>query len=372
MQADFESATPLAVHQDRHPNKICYCHRLLVYGQSFVDLLHYPGRSRGGLKNLIACARGWICPVCGRKISERRRERLQSALSPYSDYLLMLTLTLSHRRSDRFVEGLGLVKPAYDKLLVTGRPARDFCKRWGIEGRLRALEVTYGINGPNVHMHPLLLMSRKWSEIDLVAMEAESKDRYVEIVDGLGGYASFEHGAVLSHNAALDYPAKMQSDVQIVKKASGGWTIFHEMTKSAVKQSRGGSGATMLELLAGSALDGINKGDLHLSRSEAGRIWLEYAGAFHRQQHLVPSGKLKGIIGKLSDLTDVQIEKEQVEQAVIMGAISRSDWPKILAHDVRGELCLVLGKGDSAQLVEFLSDYGVRLISRSEGVEGDE
>jgi hypothetical protein len=366
MLQDFESDQPVAVHRGEFPNKLCACQRLLIKGASIVPLLHFTGRKHGGYKNLIACARGWICPVCGRKISERRRAHLESVLRPVSDQLVMLTLTVSHNRSDSFQSVLDLVKLAYNKLLVSDRAALAQNDQWGIIGKLRALEAMYGINGAHVHMHTLLMLNRKWSEVDLASMENQIKQRWIDVVESLGGYASFEHGATLSHEMALTYPAKLEQQVQIGRSGSGGWTIFHEMAKSAVKQSRGQSGVTMLELLAGSALDGIDKGDLKLSKTRCGELWLEYAGAFHAEKHLVPSGELRGIVGKLADLTDAQLEQEEIDRAVIMGALDREGWQQVLAHDIRGELRSVLGSGDPDALIDYLASFGIKLMRQGE------
>lgn len=362
--ADFESDqfVPTRGEEKQYAHRTCTCCRALLPDTYSVDLLHYPNSKAGGFGGLMHCSCLWTCPVCGSKISERRRELLTEALSMVANPVIMVTLTLQHKRGDSLVMLRDVLLKAHDQLLTTGKAAAGFCQRWNIIGRARGLEPTYGANGWHPHIHASLMLGCSLSEFDADAFTAEAKRRWVDILDRMGGYASWEHGLVVTLAVDPSYIAKLGfENVKLIQKG-GKWSIESEMTKGATKQAKR-EGLTPLMLLAASLVGGHVGDQFSITGSEAGRLWIEYAAAMFRQQHLVTSGKIRELLKLVGgDKTDVEIEQEETEIALLMGRISKRQWLIILGNDARGELTDVLAMGDADALISFLRDFDIDLL----------
>ncbi|GAI24506.1 unnamed protein product, partial [marine sediment metagenome] len=105
---------------------------------------------------------------------------------------------------------LGLVSKSWSKC-IAGRAWKEIKNEFGIEGFVRALEITEGPNGWHPHMHILLFVRRPLTEAERAALEDVLYKRWSDaIVAGGGSRPSREHGVVLSPGEdAGDYVAKI-------------------------------------------------------------------------------------------------------------------------------------------------------------------
>lgn len=380
---DFNTGHPMIVHRRKNkrssdrklPHRACFCKRTVISEDKRVGLLHHPQAESASYKGLLACASIWLCPVCAAKITERRRVAYDAVFKSLSvsNPVVMLTLTLQHERDDTLAGLLEILLSSYDRMLTTGKTAAKFLKRWGILGRARSLEVTYGVNGWHVHLHVALILSVPLSEVDLPAFSDGCKQRWTSILDRFGGYASWDHGAVLTVESDPTYIVKLGfEDIELVRSGSG-WSLGAELAKSVAKRASRG-GLTPSGLLAVYLSGGLQSADLNLTQDEAAELWIEYASQLQSQRHIVASGVMLELLDQHGgDKSDEELESEQIEDAVVLAYLTYRQWRVILANDARGELLDVCAGGDADQLVAFLRDFkiSVELVDQSRCEHGE-
>src|SRR5204863_5978567 len=86
------------------PNeRVAQCLRQINPMAAGVEVLHSPEHQVAHYKSLIVCGSVWMCPLCAAKISERRRDELERAVSRHiaqNGAVYMATYTVSHSRHD--------------------------------------------------------------------------------------------------------------------------------------------------------------------------------------------------------------------------------------------------------------------------------
>ncbi len=123
------------------------------------------GDLRASLVGLQRCTSGWECPDCARALQARDATDLHACVLGFRDEhqggsVLMLTLTVPHKRGDRLEPMRRAVTRAYQKA-HSGKAIYSFRKRFGVRSTLRRLEYTEGPNGPHPHLHALVFLDRK-------------------------------------------------------------------------------------------------------------------------------------------------------------------------------------------------------------------
>lgn len=337
--------------------RVSKCLRAVVPGRVGVDVLFHPERVSGGFGGLQVCSSVWACPVCAAKISERRRLDLDQAVQNWfaaGGYVLLVTFTVQHSAADALPLLQSALQSAY-RAFVSGRWYQDLKKEYGIEGTIKALEVTYGANGFHPHIHCLVFTRSGLYSQSLFSDEVRC--RWASVLSRFGRSASYEYGVdVRSANAEIaDYVAKFGRE----KK----WTIGSEITKSVVKRSKSAVGVSMTELLAMYAFTGDK---------DAGSRWLQYAVTFKGERQLRWSPKLRGVLLPGSEeKTDEQVALEQSDMAVLLATLTRSQWAYVLGNDARADLLQVAALGDVSALWSFLNDIGIYSNSFNQSLEVD-
>jgi hypothetical protein len=300
---------------------------------------------RAHYKHLMVCGSVWMCPLCGAKISERRRVELSQALENSDLFFGLMSLTLEHRRGDRLKGSLDALLDAREKL-KSGRAWQNFIREFGIVGTISALETTYGVNGHHPHSHNLLV-SR--SPLDAAAVHGFIFRRWLAALSDHDRSATSERGVDVrtAESDVADYVGKWGHEPRNLKRPNG-WTIEHELTKSVSKMSKGDQGFTPLDLL-----QAFNAGD-----DQAGKIWQEYARTFKGRHQLQWSRGLRELLGLGRIESDMEIAARADEPAVLLAALSREQWKVILGNDARGEVLEVASRGDVEELLEFLREIG--------------
>ncbi|MGN6600792.1 MAG: protein rep, partial [Actinomycetes bacterium] len=137
-------------------DRLTHCRVHRAYGWEFVGIVKREGlASYAGLQT---CESPWVCPMCSAKIRHRRALALSRAVVDWvgtGGGLLFPTLTLAHLKRDGLDVTLGHLLAAWRSVMKSGT-WRRLCKRLGLAHSVRAVEVTYGLNGWHPHLHVLL------------------------------------------------------------------------------------------------------------------------------------------------------------------------------------------------------------------------
>jgi len=325
------------------PNeRVSVCLRRPIPGANSIDLLHDPKNKKGIYKNLQVCSSVWMCPVCAAKITEKRRLELQKGLDNWDRRgpVFLVTFTLQHEVNDSLSSILGGLLKSY-RALRAGRWWQDFEARYSLQGSIKSLEVTYGLNGWHPHLHVLMFFS---GSVQLDQVASDLKARWLSQLDKNSLSASWRRGVdVRSSNSAIaDYIAKFGRESD--------WTLAHEMTKAPVKKARVNSGRSMLQLLA----------DYLGGDQQAGAIWSEYAREFKGRRQLFWSPGLRSLLGLVQEKTDEELVIEVENMAILLASLTLAEWRQVLKLELRAVLLELAATGHPDQVQIFLAGIGIR------------
>jgi hypothetical protein len=282
------------------------CHRWRIPTQkTTIYRKHDPEKPRAFYGGLEVCANVWACPVCAAKISERRREELKKAIDEAKKQGLcvsMLTLTAPHYKGDDLADLLDKMTAAQTKLWKD-KAGKRLIETYGIVGRIRAFEVTYGENGFHPHFH-ILLFTERFFEPSSMSEAFYRVWKHCCVSKGLGE-PSLKHGVRVdvADEAIGDYVAK--------------WGLDSEMTKGHVKRSK--TGYSMTDLL---------RAYLYTNDKQFSNLWLVFAKAFKGRRQLVWTNGLKARL-LVEDQTDEELATAQVEEAVQFAELNTEQWQAI-------------------------------------------
>jgi hypothetical protein len=205
-------------------------------------------------------------------------------------------------------------------------------------GSVRALEVTFGLNGWHPHMHELRFLKKG---VDLVAFGDALRVMWLAALDAEGLSGNGHALTVVAADASGgDYLVKLDG--------SASWTAAHELTKQVVKKGRHGSRSPV------DLLDAYGAGDV-----EAGQLWVEYAREMKGCHQLVWSRGLRALLGLGVEMSDDEVAA-QVEEtgAVVVHSFTTEEWATVRSNDVRYEVLVLAGQGDGDGIRRLLRDLG--------------
>ena len=304
---------------------------VIVFRNSSLKSAHYG--------NLQTCASVWDDPVCAAKISEKRRCEVRKSMDRWeaeSGQVLLLSLTHAHSLSD-VLKDLLKGEQAAMASMVRDRGFRELMAEMGCIGRIRAWEVTHGVNGFHPHFHILFFAC---PNLDITALEDRFYDLWLK--------ACFKAGLPLpdrQHGVDLQDGSEAHGYV-----SKGGWGMEHEITKGHLKKSY--KGRSPMELVSSWLYD---------DDKQAGALFIEYSKAFHGMRQLVWSNGLKKRLG-IEDKTDQDLANEQDQDAEIFCRIEFDDWKRIIKYQMRGEvleLARIGSKDGIDRLLENLKNIEV-------------
>lgn len=267
----------------------------------------------GGLQT---CGSVWLCPCCGRRISETRRDELNQLLAWSRQQGLrpvMVTLTARHGIRDNLKAQIDAMKKAKQRL----RQRREWRRiKERVVGTVTATEVTHGVSGWHTHFHEIILIKPTAAEIaEETAIRAalallpkgkaknDGFDAEVErvetealaVLDGLSRvWRTCLTGVGLSGGRAAWHAQGASAAGAYVAK----WGAGEELTLSGAKSGKG-KGRTPLQLLADA-----EAGDL-----QASTLWQTYGLAFKGRRQLVWSPGLKALAG-IGEMTDEEAAED--------------------------------------------------------------
>ena len=293
-------------------------------------------------QGLEVCGSVHLCPVCSAKIAERRRAEIAGVIATAKASGLsvnLLTLTIPHGIGDDLGENVDRLLKAYRRLFsgVSGQKIKTIL---GIEGTIRALEVTHGENGFHPHFHVLLFMANNITTHQAWELLAP---RWQQVATACGLPApSLQHGCrVDGGDRAARYVSKGST-----------WGLESEITKGHLKVARSAKGRTPFQLLRDYG-EGVKK---------AGALFLVYAQVFQGKRQLVWSKGLKKRFA-VPDWTDEELAQAPDDTpSVHLSTITAPQWVAIRKKRFQS-LVLDLAEVSPDALREFLEALPVTVTT---------
>lgn len=305
-----QSVAKLAVPNER----VKICLRQPVGNE--VEVWRHQKTDKAFYTGLMVCGSVWTCPVCAAKISERRKNELKQAIDQHKasgGRLALLTLTFSHKRTDKLKTTLERFSKASTKLM-TGKAYHKIRQEMGIIGRVKVTEVTYGENGYHPHAHIAIFYE---NEVDLLQVQLKLYRLWSNSCESVGLTTARKYG--------LDLQGAEEVAAYLSKH--GNWSLEQELSKAHIKKAKHGS-MTPFDFLRTYL---VTEDDKYL------KLFAEYVECFKGKRQVHWSRGLKDYF-QLEDKSDEEIAKEKVEQADILGRLTYSDWKQILRMDQRAQL----------------------------------
>lgn len=308
------------------------------------------------------CGSVWCCPVCAPRILHRKGELLQELITEHraqGGEVYLLTATIPHQKGQTTHEVAEAVIESF-RFLWRGGPADTWKDRIGLVGKVRALDATFGPNGPHVHVHCLLFTETELeTEIEArflhwAKMRWERKVySWREYDDGERVLDAFPLNRCLpeDHQPYFGRPHRLKA-IQLQKGERAGHYVSElglgrEATRMDVKVGRTGEHLTPQQVLA--VYTAAKKaGDEELKRMMAG-WWLSWCQAMHGKRHLTGVKRTAEAIDAQvemfedEELAEPEDDEEEREKVV---EVSRGFWGRLRAHVPHGladqlrELCL--------------------------------
>ena len=381
------------IQQGKLP-RICNCQRTVINSNSNTGKDNPNGQvavyksgkgSAGHYGNLQTCGSVWICAVCGAKITERRAEEVSVACRTWAaeapgGCTVMVSTTIPHYHDDSLADLryhlMYARRRMKDQKPLKRQPGfncyQDILARYGIEGSVTAIEVTYGQNGWHPHSHELYFSNRTLSDGELQELEADLTTAWIRAVDKRGKLLDRfrgedvrdgldkrqrilqdmqEHSVdVRRAKSAADYISKMGFvDYDLHKDLlHGGWGFAQELTKAHLKKSRR-KGMSPWDLLR---MIDANPGD----RQVWGRcayLFREYADVFQGKAQLFWSKGFKARLG-IAEVSDEEIAAEtDSNPSEVIGHLDADEWAVVRKNKLRARVLIL------AQLkpFEYIKNY---------------
>lgn len=290
--------------------------------------------ARGSATGLVSCGSIWSCPVCSAHIRHVRALDVIEAARVHQEAgggLLFLTLTLRHHRGQALEDLLGGLLDSC-RAMTNGAPWVRKRDRYGIRGRIRATEVTWGeANGWHPHLHLLLFLDAPLALGDLDQLQAWLYERWSSMVARRGlGSVTREHGVrleeVRSGEDVGQYVAKVQER-----------SVGLEMARGDLKRGR---------------LDRLTPFDLLEAAGDgeawAVKAWQEYERATKGRRCIEWSRGLREHLGLDQEKSDEDIAAEDTtSEETLVATVSAEDWALICRHGLDFDVleqAVVLGR----------------------------
>jgi len=274
----------------------CLWNKIAKYVEGWKSKTEMPGHFR----KVAMCGSLCMCPVCAMKITERRKIELEAAVN--AAYRIgwspvLVTLTLRHKKNEKFLLVLGDLVKAIERLRGRKWWTRIVAK-YEIKGSVTSLETTYGLSYSwHPHKHILFFVGRKLSDEDMRELQNEITNEYKKILKKLNRTLSDIHGVDVrgGDKNIADYIAKYGHEP---KSRENKWTLAAEMTKAQQKNSLRLDGHyTPFQLL-----DFYLMGDV-----DAGAAFQEYARVMKGKKLLTWSKNLRAMLDLGDELSDEDI-----------------------------------------------------------------
>lgn len=276
--------------------------------------------------HLPICGSVWVCAVCTSKVQSKRRKEIARAIEwAYKNGLkcIMVTLTFPHYIWHLLKDLVKKMRKALTKLR-SGKKWQKLMKRFGFAGLIRSLELTYGINGWNLHTHELWLISK---DADAVLLQYEIMKKWAQCCAAVGLLDPSDPAMVAAFSLrSVDVKDWVSSSEYLAKQDDmRRWGIDNELASSSTKNGKL-SGRHPFALLKTATIS-----------NEDGRLFIEYAEAMTGKRQIFWSHGLKGKVG-LKDLVDKALALDTRDPADSLAILSRDQWRMIIKENARAKI----------------------------------
>jgi len=342
-----------------------------------------PDRANARFTNLQTCGSVWHCPICAPKVAAVRRDEMNQAIAAWKQRggdVYFLTYTMQHDTA-----GNGLDCAASLKLLAAAlsrfkasRAFRSAVEAAGAVGAIRALEPTFGeINGWHIHTHELLFAQP--GQLKNLRRLAKGWVRLL-IKREMSGLKPGDIGAdkrrklrallrraftVQPGNHAADYVAKFGREPE---NDRGAWGLASEMTRAHLKNGRGAVGRDGVPQRCDHVTPWGLLNDAHDGDARSGKLFREYAQAFHGRRQLYWSPNLRKLFFGIVDRSDEEIaaqDETRCTEHVI--DILPSQWELVIAYEARFEVLRAAANGGAEAVRALLDELDGRVNPRRSG-----
>ncbi len=302
---------------------------------------------------LVQCGSVWTCPVCGAKIAERRADELRTAMTEAQKrglHVSLLTATVRHGVGDE----IGDLLPKLAKAQVSfwgRRKVKDTFESFGLVGRIRSLEVTYGSAGWHPHVHILVFSEQRIPK----AVKGRLAEQWQKscVSAGLPKPTLANGFDVRNGEAAGEYVCKFADDSKLPVKTKTGdvvtWDSADEMTKSQSKKGRQGN-ITPFDMLRL-----ISMPDTSDSQKKFYRVrFEEYARAFKGRRQLVWSRGLRDDLEMGVEKTDEELVLEMSEESNVMALLDKNEMAALNRNELRSTALALVENGGRDALIRLL------------------
>lgn len=274
-----------------------------------------------GFGNVEHCNSIWACPCCGAVIRSERAKEIQQAVAAHQKtggQLLFFTGTLRHHAGDSLNETLDAILKAWSKL-IQNTPWKKKKERFGINGYIRSVEITYSEkNGWHPHVHVLLFLDEEMTDLDFEFFKGWLFDRWAMMIERHGCGVPTKQGLNLQKvdkkgEVLGKYLAKFQEEKS--------WRVGSEMARSDVKHGRSTGSINPFELLSE---------DCGLTEKKRQGLWIEYYKATKGRRALTWSRGLKKRFD-IGELNDEEIIDE-LEKCIPVWHTSAKYYRRLLQH----------------------------------------
>lgn len=353
-------------------HRVAMCNRGTDGGN--VEIWTSPDRERADFKGVQTCGSVWHCPICSPKISNRRRDEINQALVSWlgpeswrgERHVYLATYTGQHSRETASRGQLDAITRRTAKALSSFKSSTAYKRireAAGVDGVIRALEVTYGeMNGWHVHTHELIFAARghlaTLSKIRKLWARTLISHDLAGLSEGDGAVVRFgKLRALLDHcftvkpgTYAAEYVAKYGTEPEGER---GRWGLGSELTRQHMKKGRASDdgrpqrcGHASPWALLNDALDGDELSE---------ELFREFAIAFQGRRQLFWSPGLRKRLG-IVDVEDQDIADNPDERCTIKAAsVDSLDWRLVIAHEARFDLLRAAALGGPPGVESFLA-----------------
>lgn len=275
------------------------CRRFRIDKYKPRTVMYNENRKKTHYGNVQICGSIWICPVCAKQITEKRRQELKTGLdkwkNTHSGSVYLLTLTFSHTKDQPLKLLLEGLRKAMKRFYETSKVQAIF-KKLGVKYKIKGLEVTYGQNGWHPHHHVLLLTDHH--DFYFRDQIKELTELWIKacIKSGLNA-PSMRHGLDLRNGYYAD---------QYVSK----WGLEDEVTKGHTKKGRSG-GYTPFDLL------NMSIQDLEIYDKKPSKLWQEFAISMKGSRQLEWGRGLKTFL-EIEEKSDEELAEETEKTSITL------------------------------------------------------
>lgn len=315
---------------------------------------------------LVQCGKGAVCPVCARKIGEKRSNEMRQGLEQAKKLgftISLLTFTIPHTAGDK-EKGLpadtigDLVKKLADarkRFFKQDKAMQKFIARYGLSDgkknrlhRITSFESTYGRNGWHPHNHIIMFTSESIkNERDWLLA------RWQRACVGAGLACPNEYGLdIRDGSQAGEYVTKYGKEGEaLIKKSDGkkvSWDMADEVCKAAAKKSKKYDSFTPFQML-----DIISSPDAsEKQRAFFTALYRSYVDTMRGVTVLKWSRGLKKLfdIAEKSD-DDLVQEKEEAQQFVLL---TKEEWGEVRAKKLESDIKQLACRLSLYQFCEFM------------------